>query len=147
MLLFFLTGLSHLVLAQQPWTIGGTVRDLDGNPISATIRHAGGSRLAVNGEFSFELSGLPDTLRFTAVGFAVVTRVVTEPGMIHVRMSPVVQEMEEVVVSTGYQTLNPNEVTGTITLIDEKAIQSRVGGTILDRILGHSSGITQLVGK
>lgn len=147
LLLLLLMGTSGTGWSQQSRMVEGTVRDLDGNPISATIRHAGGLRLAVNGAFSFELSRLPDTLRFTAVGFAVVTRVVTGPGTIHVQMSPVVQDIKEVVVSTGYQTLNPNEVTGTITLIDEKTIQSRVGGTILDRILGHSSGITQLVGK
>lgn len=146
-LLWILLGLSHHVVAQQGQPIQGTVMDLDGHPVSATIRHAGGARLAVDGLFSFEVYRLPDTLSFTAVGFETVTRVITQATVLHVRMTPIVQKIDEVIVHTGYQTLRPNEITGSIDLIDEKTIQGRVGGNILDRILGHSSGINQRVGK
>lgn len=134
-------------MAQKEQLIQGIIRDLDGNPINATIRYSGGTRLAVEGLFSLNIHTLPDTMRFTAVGFETVIRVITHPTKLNIRMTPIIQEIDEVIVHTGYQALRPNEITGSIDLINEKTIQSRVGGNILDRIMGHSSGINQRIDK
>lgn len=147
-LLLILLFKCHLGFSQRTTIrIEGTVTDLDGNPVNSTIRHSAGSQLVINGEFSFDLKRVPDTVRFTAVGFATVVRVINSSTFLRIRMTPETQDLEEVIVNTGYQSLSPHEFTGSIALIDEKSIQMKVGGNILDRIVGHSSGLMQLVGK
>lgn len=59
------------------------------------------------------------------------------------------QMAEEVVVeaSTGYQSLKPNEITGSITVIDNKTLNQQTGTNILDRLKGVTNGMLFNVGK
>ncbi|RZK69246.1 MAG: hypothetical protein EOO92_22205, partial [Pedobacter sp.] len=50
-------------------------------------------------------------------------------------------------VQTGYQTVKPNEINGTVSVIDEKMLNERSGTNILDRIISQSSGLLLNVGK
>lgn len=47
----------------------------------------------------------------------------------------------QVVANTGYQTVKPNEVTGSITVLNTKVINQQVGTNILSRLDGVSSGV------
>lgn len=147
-LLFFLLGAFHQGYSQTtPLRVEGIVTDLEGIPLDATIRHRDGSRLAKNGMFSFDLTRIPDTLRFTALGFTTVSRIVQTPGKLEIRMTPSTTQMDEVVINTGYQTVSPNEINGSVALITSDMLNERATGNILDRIQGHATGLTVLVGK
>lgn len=136
-----------ILQAQGKTHVSGVVYDVEGNIIEATVRYKGGSKSVIQGKFSIELENLPDTIRITAVGYETVERVVTKGGSIIIRMYPLVNVIEEVKVYTGYQTLAPNEVNGTVTVIGANAIQDRASGNLFQRLLGHSSGLLNAVGK
>lgn len=136
------------VSQQQKIEIKGSIKDMNGNPLEAMVRtKGGGSRLSSGGNFTTFLDFLPDTILFTAGGYQNVMRIVKNSSFLNIVMTPDIRELEEVVINTGYQTLKPNEVNGTIALISKEDIQMRTAGTILDRIEGHASGLIRLQGK
>lgn len=133
---------------QDAAVLRGMVRDLDGNIIWASIRHSGGMTKTYDGGFEVKLSKIPDTVRFTAVGFETITRVIRESGLyLDLRMTPSNQQIDEVLVQTGYQTLKPNEINGSVVVLSAEQLNSRAGTNILDRIVGHSTGVLQAIGK
>lgn len=144
--IFFLGMLaSH---AQEGFRLEGEVTDLDGHPVVVTVRHSGGSTITYDGKFTVNLKNVPDTVRFTAEGFQTITRIIRETGtFLSIRMSPKENLIEEVVIQTGYQTLRPNEVNGSVVVLGEQQLASRAGSNILERIIGQSTGILQAVGK
>lgn len=139
--------LLNTAAAQEQRRVVGTVRDLEGQSINATLHSSASISVVPQGNFDIAPLRFPDTLRFTAIGFTTVTRIVHGPGEIEIRMTPNTTQMDEVVINTGYQTLNPNEINGSVALITSEMLSSRVTGNILDRIQGHATGLTVLVGK
>ncbi|MCX2575715.1 SusC/RagA family TonB-linked outer membrane protein [Pedobacter sandarakinus] len=135
--------------AQDNQEVRGKVTDLDGKSIIVSIRFKGGVTLADrDGSFAIKGLKLGDTIRFTATGFKSVTRTNEKPGsFMSIKMTEEIQQLEEVLVQTGYQSAKPNEINGTISLIDEKALNARSGTSILDRLIGQSSGLMLQVGK
>ncbi len=140
---------SLLQAQQRTATIKGNITGIDGEPIRATIRSKrnGMSQSLPNGDYSLNLKQLPDTLTFTALGYVTLTKIVDKAQSLNLKMTPSVQELGEVVVQTGYQTLKPNEINGTVSVISEQAINSTVGTNILDRIINQSSGLLLNTGK
>lgn len=134
--------------AQEGQRVTGVITDLDGNTIKVVnVRHSGGVTATWDGKFDIILSRTPDTIRFTAVGYTTIRRVVTAGEELHIRMTASVKEIQEVLVHTGYQQLRPNEINGAVAVIGEEALQSRSGLNILDRIVGHSTGLLEAIGK
>lgn len=147
-LIYFLL-CSNIVLshAQENNIVKCTVQDLDDNFLTVFIRYSGKTSQHTSGKFELTIQSFPDTIQFLAYGYATVTRIVHGPTALNIRMTPISQQLEEVLISTGYQTLNPNEANGAITTLTESDLRKRVSGNILDRIMGHSSGITKMIGK
>ncbi len=157
---FLMTLLSvSSVFAQNPLTqdgrniIKGQVFLPDGKGVNVILRSgSGGTRTADStGRFIVELRRLPDTLRFNAVGYITVSRIIRNPEeskrYLSVKMVPEIRDLGDVQISTGYQRVRPNEVNGSVSVIDEKRLNARTGTNILDRIIGQTSGVTLNVGK
>lgn len=144
MLLGMVTGPSS-VWAQG--RVHGTVHDLEGRPVIGTVFCSSSVSIVKDGVFEITPLHFPDTIRITAMGFAAVTRIIHGPGTLSIRMTPTDTQLEEVVISTGYQTASPNEINGSVALITSDMLSSRTTGNILERIQGHASGLTTLVGK
>ncbi|RZJ91813.1 MAG: SusC/RagA family TonB-linked outer membrane protein [Chryseobacterium sp.] len=136
-------------MAQATKEIHGKVTDLDGKSITVTIRTKRGAVLAnADGTFSIKNLNLGDTLRFTSTGYKSITRIYEQTnGFMTIKMTEEIQQLDEVVIQTGYQTSKPNEINGTISVINEKQINARTGTNILDRIIGQSSGLLLQTGK
>ncbi|RYD98765.1 MAG: SusC/RagA family TonB-linked outer membrane protein [Sphingobacteriales bacterium] len=144
--------IANVLNAQEnrPQTAKGKITGPDNEPVRATVRtKRNGMALGnTNGEFIIQLKRLPDTLVFTAIGYIEIERVVKEAGeYMSLRMTPQIQQLGEVVVQTGYQTLKPNEINGSVSVVDERAINATTGPNILSRILNQSSGLLLNVGK
>lgn len=138
--------------AQNPITtqkLTGKITSIDGETVRATIRSKrnGMSLSQPDGQYSLNLKTLPDTLTFSAIGYITLTKVITKAEILNLKMTPNVQALNEVVVQTRYQTLKPNEINGTVSVISEQALQATTGTNILDRILNQSSGLLLNTGK
>ena len=135
--------------AQSKFSVKGRVTDLDGKRITVSIRSRAGMGVPdADGAFEIKLLKLSDTIWFSAVGYQRIYRLVkNENELLSVKMTEVVKELNEVVVETGYQTAKPNEINGTVAVIDEKMLNERSGTNILDRLIGQSSGLLLNVGK
>ncbi|WP_461789682.1 SusC/RagA family TonB-linked outer membrane protein [Pedobacter sp.] len=158
LLVLFLT-ISSYALAQNPPTdhkkaqngqsISGRIQGIDGEPVRATIRSKknGMTISHTSGQYKLNIRTLPDTLTISAIGYTTISRTITKIEPLNLKMTPNVQALNEVVVQTGYQTLKPNEINGTVSVISEQAINSTTGTNVLDRILNQSSGLMPIVNK
>lgn len=95
-----------------------------------------------SGSFSITLSYLPDTLVVTYVGYqSQRIWVLRATSGLVVTMEKRNASLAPVVINTGYQLLKPNEVNGSVTVIDNKTLNQQTGTNILDRLKNVTSGI------
>jgi len=149
-LLVTLAALTAFGQQPQPFKLNGRVANDQGSYIQATVRsNRNGMTIAdTTGNFNLMIRHLPDTLSISFVGYQTLVRVITKnESQIRFTMTSQIQELAEVKIETGYQTLKPNEMNGVVAVIDEKALNSRTGTNILDRLLGQSTGLLLNVGK
>jgi TonB-dependent starch-binding outer membrane protein SusC len=144
--------ISTICSAQNPQStqiLTGKITGIDGENVRATIRSKrNGMAISLpDGTYSFKLQTLPDTITFSAIGYITLSKVISKIEIFNLKMTPNVQALNEVVVQTGYQTVKPNEINGTVSVISEQAINATTGTNILDRILNQSSGLLLNVGK
>jgi TonB-linked SusC/RagA family outer membrane protein len=150
--LFVQVGIAQVKLP-KPIMLRGRiiVADAEFYQINVKVKHSGSTGVLPDGSFQIAIKVLPDTVKFEGMNFFATERVLksekdlTEPMM--VKMVAKTKDLGEVVVSTGYQRVKPNETNGVISLVDVKALNNRTGTNILDRLLGQASGITMNVGK
>ncbi|WP_018630120.1 SusC/RagA family TonB-linked outer membrane protein [Niabella aurantiaca] len=137
--------------AQAPVT-GSLISDRTKDPVrGATVRSlATGATAKTNGSghFSIKLKSFPDSLRFTHIGYITQTVVIAHPGQVVLAaLTEREEEMEQVFVNTGYQKLKPNEINGSVTVIDNKMLNEQTGTNILQRLKGITNGLVFNSGK
>jgi TonB-linked SusC/RagA family outer membrane protein len=137
---------------KTPVKVFGKVTVPDAGPQGIYIRSSGGTSSTDSlGNFSHLVKVLPETLKFSKVGLFATVRVLRsmkdlkEPVLL--RMVSEVRELGQVEVNTGYQRVKPNEINGTVSVIDEKMLNATTGTSILGRIVGQSSGLLLNTGK
>lgn len=134
------------------WVHGRVIVD-NGTAFGLRVRtkRSGSGLVPSDNKFRARITSIPETLMFVGQGFYSTQRIIkTESELkdsIIVKVIAQAKDLGEVVVSTGYQRVKPNETNGVISLVDEKALNNRTGTNILDRLLGQASGITMNVGK
>jgi TonB-linked SusC/RagA family outer membrane protein len=133
--------------AQQPvnYTIQG--KTISANSLlpldaSLTLTHKFNTLSRVNGGFTIRLQG-PDTLTITHTGyFAKRIPVDTHtPSPLIIRLEESIKELDQVVVSTGYQTIPKERATGSFVLIDSTLFNRSVSTDVLSRLDGVTSGL------
>jgi len=83
-----------------------------------------------------------DHIAITFLGYKSQSLIASEKdNSLRVILTPVAQGLSEVVVSTGYQKITQERVTGSYDLIDNKTLNQQVGSNILNRLNGVSSGV------
>lgn len=92
-----------------------------------------------NGKVKFTRYQLPDSVYISAMGYQPIARLFDPQTTIYY-LQPV-NNLEEVVVQTGYQTLERKRATGSFTTIDNELLNRRISTNILDRLDGVASGI------
>ncbi|CAH0266758.1 MULTISPECIES: SusC/RagA family TonB-linked outer membrane protein [unclassified Pedobacter] len=114
-------------------------------------KHSGSSIILPDGSFELAIKFLPETLKFEGINVYETVRVlIREKDLLDemvIKMVAKQRDLGEVVVSTGYQRVRPNETNGDISLIDNKSLNNRTGTNILDRLLGQTSGLNVNIGK
>jgi TonB-linked SusC/RagA family outer membrane protein len=130
--------------------ISGRILDEKGDPIvGATLKVKGLSiqtNSGIDGFFSLKNVQENAVLEVNMVGFHTKEVIVAKETLI-IRLDVKVSNLDEVVISTGYQQLKPNEVTGVIASINVAGLEQRTGTNILDRLMGQSTGLVRNIGK
>lgn len=143
--------LERIVARFNAIDVRGVVVDSVGNPLQGATVKVKGSGTQVNtsakGEFYIANVDENAVLVVSYVGY-VSREVKAEKDLGMIRMVMASAELEEVnIASTGYQKVKPNEVTGSLVVIDNKTLNQQVGTNILQRLDGVTSGLQFTKGK
>lgn len=127
--------------------VKGRVVDESGNPVSATVTVKGTTiATGTNAGGNFEIKNIDVNSILTITGVSIETLDFpvegrSDLGIISIR--PNFKAGEEIIVeaNTGYQRAKPNELNGSIVVIDNKTLNQQVGTNILKRLDGVTSGL------
>ncbi|MBB5441316.1 TonB-linked SusC/RagA family outer membrane protein [Pedobacter sp. AK017] len=125
--------------------VRGVVTDSLGKPLpGATVKVKGGNtQVNTNAQGEFYMANVDENavLLISYVGYE-RRELKAEKDLGMIRMVMANAELEEVnVASTGYQKVKPNEVTGSLVVIDNNALNQQVGTNILKRLNGMTTGV------
>ncbi len=136
-------GHSPQVYQQQPVT--GKITDRSGNPVTATVGFKGGrTAVTTDSDGGFRIAnpmGL-DTLLITGLHIGTVVWPLRGEGPQLITVTLKAQEITEVVINTGYETLPRERATGAFGHIDNGTLNLQVGTDILGRLDGVVAGLT-----
>lgn len=130
-----------------PIDVHGRVTDSTGMPLAGANVYLQRTKAGVttdnNGEFILHGAEIGDLLEISYISF--VTRQITitrdNAGSVMVAMRPATAKLEEVVVSTGYQTIPRERVTGSFAQPDKAMYENRVATDVISKLEGITSGL------
>lgn len=135
-------------IAQNQRTVTGTVTDETGEPlIGASVKVVGeptGMATDLDGRFSLRITAAARQLTFSYVGYESVTVDITS-DVIDVTMKPDREVLDEVVV-IGYGTQKKNDLTGSVSAVNEKDFNRGVISSPEELINGKIAGV-QITGN
>jgi len=131
---------------QKKVTITGVVTDSEGAPLPGTnviLKNFGtGTITDVNGEFRLDVDGPETVLIITFIGFETKELVVGDRTELKIQLVDSLNELGEVLVTTGYQNIKKDRMTGSVSTINAKTIQES-GVTSMDQVLkGQLAGVS-----
>lgn len=95
-----------------------------------------------NGYFTAKKLLFPLKITIKNLGYLPVDTVIDKQGgTIILMMNTTVTQLNEVFVSNGYQQINKERLTGSVSHIDQAALQNQVGVNIIDRLEGLANGL------
>src|SRR5690242_11997598 len=146
MIAFLLTIFQQNLFAQQPsHVIDGTISNEKGEPLEGVVVNVKNSDESVatnaSGKFSISVNKPKATLVISHVGYLEKEVEVTQSSSnLNIVLSINTRELGEVVV-VGYGTVKRSDVTGAISGISQKEIQSRPVDNALQAMQGKVAGV------
>ncbi|MDQ7949322.1 MAG: SusC/RagA family TonB-linked outer membrane protein, partial [Pedobacter sp.] len=96
-----------------------------------------------NGNFSLDLPNGSYLLNISYLGYRSLDTLITVPTKpIVLGLDRAANQLDEVVVSTGYQKLPRERSTGSFTIVDQKTLDQQIGTNIINRLDGITSSIS-----
>lgn len=135
------------VSAPKKLTVTGKIVNGKNEPVAATVAVKGTSQATATSDGgTFELRHVDANAILVITGVTVTTKEVSLNGRADIGTiiieSKITEDKEVIVkVNTGYQTLKPNEINGSIAVIDNQTLNQHVGTNILDRLKGVATGV------
>lgn len=152
--LLLLLAVANAYAQPQPdsLTLRGTVvQETSLSPLSgvslAYQRYQQMTRTNDKGQFFLPMVPYADTLVITHTGYH--PKKIPVPftgGELRIILSPRLQEMDEVVVNTGYEKMRSTAVTGSVGIISNERLSERITTTITERLDGMVSGMLSVAG-
>lgn len=129
-----------------PITVSGKVTDTIGNPLpGATVKNITqnqSTNTSVDGLFVLNANA-DDQIRISFVGYSSFIFIVKESSPYqYVILHSIDSKLNEVMVSTGYQTLPKERATGSFTVINNQKLNEQVSTDILSKLESITSGLT-----
>lgn len=125
-------------------TVSGSVTGTDGIGLpGVNVLEKGtinGTTTDVNGNYRINVSDNA-VLVFSFIGYAVEERAVNEQAVIDVLMIESIAQLDEVVITTGYQKINPEQSTGSVTVLKAREFESQVNNDILAGLESRIPGL------
>ena len=137
--------LPFLVACQGIWVQGKVVNEQGEAVAGATVVLKGSDRTTFSdggGRFEFRNTTVYDTLVVSAVGYQTQEVPNSERGLITVVLERKATSLQEVTVSTGYQTLPRERATGSFTRIDTQHFAQQVSSDVLSRLEAITNGLS-----
>ncbi|MGX7690438.1 SusC/RagA family TonB-linked outer membrane protein [Flectobacillus roseus] len=131
--------------AQERKVTGKVLSAADGQGLPGASVMVKGTKVGVatgaGGEFTIAVKGANDVLLVTSVGFQNQEVRVGSQSNVTVRLSEDVANLTEVVV-TGYGTQSKRDITGAVTTVNAKDLQSVPATTFAQQLQGRASGLS-----
>lgn len=132
-------------LFNLPITVSGRIIDTTGSPLAgATVRIKSANTTVLtnkNGEFSIR-GKADDKLVISFTGYITQTIAVTENMPFqNIVMRMALSELNEVVISTGYQNISPERVTGSFSSVQTKRLEGKLQPGLLTALEGQAAGL------
>lgn len=143
-LLIIITALMLISVGLKAQTLRGKVTDQEtGSGMRATLM-VGKQQTATDSLGNFQLHQLqfPLLLKITALGYQTIDTLLdasTKPLALVMKSSR--STLEEVVISTGYQQLSKERLTGSVEQISQSTLQNQVSTNILSRLEAVAGGL------
>jgi len=124
---------------------GKVLSEIDGSPlVGATIKIKGDSKIlssGIDGSFKVNIKSF-DTLLISYTGYQ--QKQINPPilGNLVIKLEALREMLDQVVVSTGYQTLSKERATGSFVKVDNELLNRSVGTNIIDRLKDIVPGLS-----
>lgn len=124
--------------------VSGRVTDAEtGHPVpyvSITLKGTT-RRVTTNERGLFYFNSVPENGSFTFSDIGYNTIDVTIAKSMDIKLSPKIQKLEDVVVSTGYQQIRKGATTGSYSVLTDKDIESTPNVSLMERLDGKVPGV------
>ncbi|MBL1408682.1 SusC/RagA family TonB-linked outer membrane protein [Sphingobacterium faecale] len=132
------------IYAQQQ-TLRGKVSSAETNEhlagVSIQVKNKQTStKTNAKGEYQISVS-TGDVLVFSSVGYANKEVKLEQQLVLNVALSPTRQEIQQVEISTGYQTINPERFVGAASKLDSASFHDQAGKGIIERLKANVTGV------
>lgn len=126
--------------------VTGKIVNEDGIPVFATVTVKGTKKATATnerGEFLLKEVDENATLVITGVNIETIEWKVSGKQSLAIKVKSKIVQDDEIVLeaNTGYQRVKPNEVTGSINLVDNKTLNQQAGTNILKRLEGVTTAV------
>ncbi|WGQ14738.1 SusC/RagA family TonB-linked outer membrane protein [Sphingobacterium faecium] len=135
------------------YTLQGTVSSaVDKKPLQAVSVRVEADQVKTStnkdGTFSVAVFQRSGRVKLTSVGYKTVELDYTAGAPLHVQLTPLENQLDEVeVVSTGYQKIPKERATGSFVQIDNQLFNRKVGSNVLERLADVTPGLIFNNGK
>lgn len=140
------------VLPPQQTTLSGTVVDANGQPIEGVTIAVRGTTVTTStdaeGRFALTAPAATGVLLISFLGHEPITQRfdAQDAGPFHLTLIPVDARLEEVEVSTGYQSFSEKYATGSYAHVSNEQLNRSVSTNLMDRLANVTSGLLFMSG-
>ncbi|MCE6991074.1 TonB-dependent receptor [Dyadobacter sp. CY323] len=137
---------SERLVAQTTRDVKGVVLDslsqtpLPGVSVVLKGTTSVGTTTDANGAYSLALPGEAGTLVFSFVGYQSQEILIGNKTAVHVSLRTDTQSLNEIVV-TGYSSQRKQDITGSVSVVDMKALKSVPAGSAVQALQGQAAGV------
>ena len=142
----FLVGLvlgTVQLLAQQTFTVSGTVTDVNNTPVPGVnvivVNTTRGVQTDFDGNYTVEVAS-GEALRFSYIGYTAQTVEITDQQTLDIVLQEDSQKLDEVVV-IGYGTLKKSSLTGAVAKVEGGEIAAIQASRVDEALGGKLSGV------
>lgn len=134
----------------QDTQISGEVRDKQGNPLSGVsvkVKNTNlGTTTDINGKYSIQTNQPNGILIFSLIGFSATEVPVADQRIINIEMQELIDDLDEVVV-VGYGAQKKATVTGSISSVSGKKLETAPTANFTNSLAGRLPGLTSVSGS